>query len=123
MESPQGSIFGPLLFLLYINDLPSGMHPDSKLILYADDTSILITGKTLYAVHRKSVTTIKYITKWFSVNGLLLNMDKTKIIQFDLSHSQPVSFQISWYASKQAHELEDTHWSDNSKIKQCMLCN
>jgi hypothetical protein len=76
--------------------LPNEMHRDSKLILYADDPSILITGKTLYKVHNKSVTTLKHISKWFSVNGLSLNMDKIKIIKFDLSHFQHESFQIPY---------------------------
>jgi hypothetical protein len=99
---------GPLLFLLHVNYLPSGMHSGSKLILYADDTSILITGKILHEVCNKSVTTLKYISKWFSVNGLSLNMDKTRKIKFDLSHSQHAPFQISY---------EDTHINDDTNIK------
>jgi hypothetical protein len=74
--------------------------------MYADDRSILITGKTLHEVNNKSAATLKYISKWFAVNGLSLNMDKTKRIKFDLSNSQHASFQVPY---KDRHIDDDTN--------------
>lgn len=94
---PQGSILGPLIFLLYINDLPQIMH--HKCILFADDTTFIFkcTSKDTYEVEiNKSIDTI---VTWLNSNNLLLNLDKTKLIQFKnykmTSHTMNIKYKDS----------------------------
>jgi len=79
---PQGSVFGLLLFLIYINDLPHIIQQLAKPIIYADDTSILIQATNIMELQVKVSDTIHHIKEWSLVNGLTLNLNKTNIIKF-----------------------------------------
>jgi hypothetical protein len=70
---PQESVHGPLLFLLYNNDLPLGINIDSKLLLYADNTSVLISSPDRQEALPKSLIAPNSINKWCTTNGLSLN--------------------------------------------------
>jgi hypothetical protein len=78
----QGSILSPLLFLLYINDLPYLINKISKPILYADDTSILRSNSDMVEHEKVLKTILDKINKWFVVNSLSLNFNKTNYLHF-----------------------------------------
>ena len=78
---PQGSVLGPLLFLIYINDLPQS---SSKLVFYlfADDTNIYFEAENLNLLQQTVNKELKKVKMWLDVNKLSLNIDKTSFIIF-----------------------------------------
>ena len=78
---PQGTILGPLLFLIFINDLFS-IKSSAKLIGYADDTTLLYTKKNSEKLIELIKADVPKIFNWFANNGLTVNFKKTNIILF-----------------------------------------
>lgn len=77
---PQGTVLGPMLFSLYINDLPSALS--RKTIMYADDTALLFRGNSLCTLKKEITAELAQISAWFARNKLALNVAKTKYIIF-----------------------------------------
>ncbi len=82
---PQGSILGPLIFILYINDLPSTLNA-SKCFMYADDMAILTTGSNHEEIMEKLINELKLAHNWLSEHKLTLNLKKTKAMFFGTTH-------------------------------------
>ena len=83
---PQGSILGPLLFIISVNDI-CNVSPMLLKILYADDTCVLISGNHLNDHIDRLNTELIPLNNWFKVNQLSLNAKK-KIFFYDFSSFQ-----------------------------------
>lgn len=96
---PQGSHLGPLLFVLYLNDLPA-IVKSSKILMYADDVKLFTTVR----VSEDSISLqddLNRLAEWCLVNGMSLNLSKCKKLSFYRSSGLNIDYLIS------SHKLED----------------
>jgi hypothetical protein len=81
---PQGSILGPLLFLIYINDITQ-VSTELSYIIFADDTNLLISHPDYQELQNITNRELSKLSKWFKSNKLSLNIKKTNCMTFSLS--------------------------------------
>ena len=100
---PQGSVLGPSLFLIYINDI-SNIVLDSKLLLFADDTAFITTNADVKLVETNLSQSLPSLSEWFEHNNLLLNESKTITAYFSLKNILP-SLKILILLTSWAYDL------------------
>jgi len=87
---------GPLLFLLYINDLPKIINRTSEPIIFADDNSILFTHSNLIDFNKNISIFFTTLNKWLGANQLSLNFNKTSCVHFTTKRNMLVNLQIGF---------------------------
>ena len=80
---PQGTVIGPILFLLYINDMLK-LNIPGQIISYADDTALVFSDSTWEGVKKKAEVGLHEVAKWLKQNKLTLNKSKSKFLTFSL---------------------------------------
>ena len=107
---PQGSTLGPLLFSIFINDLPS-IFSGCNVQLYADDTVIYTSQSTLPQIQSTLQSNFNNLESWLSANKLLINKTKTNTMLFGTKHniaSKTInqSYNITCLDGTQLHRVE-----------------
>ena len=106
---PQSSILSPLLFLIFINDMPNSCVSPNAAIVYADDTNYLISSNSLDLAISKVNKSVDEFSGWCLSNGLLLNADKTFCTPFlsrNISHNFSVLIKAGHRSIVQTDEIK-----------------
>ena len=101
---PQGSVLGPLLFLIYINDLPN-ISDKLQFFLFADDTNIYFDSHNLKTLEKTVNDELKKLSQWLNVNRLALNVSKTNFVIFRAN--KPLTHNVTLIMNRKALQQKD----------------
>ena len=102
---PQGSVLGPLLFLIYINDLPN-ISDKLQFFLFADDTNIYYESKDRKILEKTVNEELKKLSLWLNLNRLALNVGKTNFVIFRSCQKVPNHY-VTLLMNKKALQQKD----------------
>ena len=85
---PQGSILGPLLYLIYVNDFHMCLNRSSA-ILFADDTTLVVASSDYKELYKMVNEDLMNLNKWLCLNKLTINLTKTKYMVYSLNNTSP----------------------------------
>ena len=83
---PQGSVLSPVLFLIYVNDLPRPHHRQNSKFQFADDTALWAASKSVQFAAKRLQKDLRKLAKWCAKWRIKLNPEKTKVIIFSRSY-------------------------------------
>ena len=91
---PKGSVLGPLIFLIYVNDLPNVLTCASP-FMFADDTTITLSHTSNQILYQNMNNELQRLDTWFKTNKLSLNISKTKYIMFRSKYKRELDAELN----------------------------
>lgn len=110
---PQGTVLGPLLFLIFVNELCTAKLLGASVVCYADDTALTFSGDSWERIQQRAEVVLRLVKAWLDSNQLSLNLVKTVFVPFSISPSgQPTNCQIKLHNCPVSFDCNHTNQTD-----------